>query len=307
MKRTASYIPIFAAMLGISFTVQAATIFQDLFESADMSASNADGFTWDANNSTSIVTQDAVDGPVAVWNNGPIYNIHPPLMPDSSIRDWTAYDGAYSLRVRYAAGVNWAEQRFDMGGAYPEVWIAYWIRVPGNYSRGSGSNNKWFDILMATMADYTTTTVSRVEMQDWQGAAGSMNINIQFRNGTDGLFTNSSTYNNFVTPADAGRWMRVVYYLKASSTPAATDGIIRMYRIWAGETSYTLINDLSNINVGIGAGSIAAGRPGWSAGYLMGYANSTYANDTEWLIDSFIVSDTPLITTPMPPTNFIVN
>ncbi|HEB87062.1 MAG TPA: hypothetical protein ENI68_08630 [Gammaproteobacteria bacterium] len=129
-------------------------------------------------------------------------------------------------------------------------------------------------------------------------------MNIQFRNGSNGKYKNSKVYKNFITPADAGKWMQVVYHLKASATTSSNDGVIRMYRRWDGEFKFTLINDLSNLNVGIGAGSVSSGRLGWAAGYIMGYANTSYATDTEWLLDSFTVSDTSLLTlvTPKSPT-----
>ena len=295
----------------VSPPVSAAVIFSDSFESANMSATSTDGFKWDKNNRTSIVTQDPSDGPVAVYNNRTIHNIDNKTMPDGSIRDWHAENGKYSLRFRYAAGRNWVEQRYDFGKGYPELWVSYWMRVPVNYKRGSGRNNKWFNIQMAPMSQYEDSTVSRIEMQDWPSGSGGFNINIQFRNGSNGKFINSSSYKNFITPADAGKWMHIIYHLKASATTSSTDGIIRMYRRWQGEPGYTLINDLNNLNVGIGAGSVSSGRLGWVAGYLMGYANTAYATDTEWLLDDFVVSDSAPIADlsgqlPKPPTNLSV-
>lgn len=288
-------------MLGIvTSSINAKEIFNDSFESADMSATNSDGFKWDKNNRTSVVIQDPSDGPVSLYMNKVTYDIYSSVMPDKSVRDWSAKDKTYALRFRYPAGQKWSEQRYDLGGAYPDVWVSYWIRVPNNYYRGSGRNNKWFNIQMAPMDQYSDKTVSRVEMQDWSNRAGGVKINIQFRNGSGG-YTNSSSYNNFITPADAGRWMHVIYHLKASATASSTDGLIRMYRRWKNEADYTLINELTNLNVGIGAGSVSAGRLGWAAGYIMGYSNTSYANDTEWLLDSFVVSDTPLLTTQAEP------
>ena len=301
---------IYMGMLSIivSSPVFAAEIFSDSFESADMSTTSSDGFKWNTNNNTSVVIHNSSDGPVAVYNNKSIYNVHLLSMPGGRIRDWHAKNGTHSLRFRYAAGRKWAEQRFDLGSGYPEIWVSYWIRVPINYKRDSGRNNKWFDIQMAPMSQYQDTTVSRIEMQDWPDASGGFNINIQFRNGSDGKYRNSNSYKRFITPTDAGKWMHIVYHLKASTTTLSTDGIIRMYRRWDGESEYILINDLSNLNVGIGAGSVAAGRPGWAAGYLMGWANTPYATDTEWLLDDFSISDSsPLAgllgTLPNPPTN----
>lgn len=295
--------------LAMSASAKAQTVFQDSFESATMSATSADGFKWDKNNNTSIVTMNAdtawcndatptaVDKsnqPYAVYNNRQICN-----GPQGG--DFTPKTGNNVLRVRYGAGVNWAEQRFNAGGAYPELWVGYWIRVPTNYYRqstGTPNNNKWFNILMGTMPEgYSDNNVSMIEMQDRPGGAGSANINISFRNGTDGSFRNSGTYAGFITPSDAGRWMHVVYHLKSSSGPTSTDGIIRMYRKWGDEFQYELINELVDLNVGI----TDHGLPGWSGGYLMGYANLPYAQATEWLIDDFVFSTSSLIDAMAPP------
>ena len=307
---------LFGSLCASVTTAGAEVIFSDSFESSDMLATNPDGFSWDKNNKTSVVTQDAVDGPVAIYNNGTIYNPHDPLMPDGSIRDWTAKDANNSLRFRYSAGDPWTEQRYDFGKGYPELWVAYWIRVPKNYVRGpifnGGGNNKWFNIQMAPMTSvyYQDPTVSRIEMQDWTNSddAGSMDLNIQFRNGSDGKYRSSASYRNFVTPADAGRWMHLIYYLKTSKTTSSTDGILRLYRRWEDENRYTLTNEIVDLNVGIGAGSVSAGYLGWGGGYLMGYLNSPYTNDTEWLLDSFTVSNTSLLPNPpLPPSNVTGN
>ena len=288
---------LFTALL-LGNTAFAQVLVYDSFESQDMSTTNSDGFSWGNNNKTSVVTQHATDGSVAVYNNGSIYNIAAPVMNDGTIRDWTAFDGDYSLRFRYPASQNWTEQRYELGNGYPEVWVSYWIRVPINYYRGSGTNNKWFNIQMGTMSQYGDPTVSRIEMQDWPNGNGGMNINIQFRNGSDELFASSPSYPDFITPNDAGRWMHLIYHMKASQTNTSTDGILRMYRKWEGDTSYTLINELVNLNVGIGAGSVSAGLLGWASGYIMGYANAPYDNDTEWLLDEFTISTTSLLTEP---------
>ncbi len=82
------------------------SLLAESFESMDMSNSNIDGFSWNSNNRTSVVTQDPVDGPVVVYNNGVINNIAAPNLPDGSVRDWSAKSGDYSLRFRYPAGQN---------------------------------------------------------------------------------------------------------------------------------------------------------------------------------------------------------
>lgn len=290
----------------------------DSLESADFSSTNTDGFHWENPNKTSIVTKDAVvnngspiNNPIENgWYTGRNWDPREPELQDEVV-------GEHMMRYRYAAGAEWTEQRYDLGGAYPEIWISYWMRVPTNYSRPSGTNNKWFNIWMGRSKnqhseDYENPGISRIEMQDWAGSNQSMDIRIQFRNGTDGVYANSNTHKGLVRPEDAGRWMHVVYHFKASSSNNANDGILRMYRRWHGQQNHELINDLNNINVGVGSGSQAVGRLGWGAGYIMGYANATYNKTTEWLLDDFTVSTESLIiagqspSPPNTPSNFAV-
>jgi hypothetical protein len=270
------------------------TIFNDNFESGDLSATNADGFTWEAPNRTSIVTKDAVCADpgdnVAIWNVNTICNIH-----DPAGRDWTAKEGKNSLRLRYAAGVNWTEQRFYMGKGYPEIWVSYWIKVPLNFSRGltgSPTNNKWFVMYMGKHSEvYSDPDVSHFTTQDWPGnPSTNIDVRLAYDNAGDRTYTLPETYADYITPADAGRWMHVVYHLKASSGDSATDGKIAWYRKWENESEYTTINDSGDIELIISQKSIDLGYNGWGGGYIMGYANMPYAEDTEWLLDLFKVS-----------------
>jgi hypothetical protein len=246
-----------ALCLAISTSANAQVIFLDSFESGGLSA--------------------------RIWSGS----------ASTSVSSGASKSGDYSLRFNYKAGQSFSEQSFDFGDAYRELWVGYWIKMPDNYYRGSGSgnqNNKWFDILMGSAGDYENSKVARIEMQDWPGGPGKGDMLIQFRN-SDGQWTNSSRYKGFLDPANAGRWMHIVYHLKASSSTTSKDGIIRMYRRWDGASSYELINELVNLNVGV----TSSGRPGWSSGYLMGYYNVTFSQDTDWYLDDFTYSTTSLL------------
>lgn len=278
------------------------TIFSDDFESGDMLSTNQDGFSWGKNNGTSIVTTKPLCGglplgdPTAIYNNKVICN--GPQTPAGD-GDWNAKNGDNSLRFRYAANRNWTEQRFDLGIGYSEVWISYWIKVPANFSRGltgGAANNKWFKFWMGDFSLYDQAGVSQFNTQDWAGKpATNIDVVLAYDN-ADGVGGYSSRYVDYITPADSGRWMHIVYHMKASSGAGAKDGEISWYRKWENASSYETIADLNNIEIPIGAKSIANGYSGWSSGYLMGWANRPYTEDTEWLVDDFMVSTTsPLL------------
>lgn len=261
----------------IGTSTQAAQIFSDGFETQNFSTTNGDGFAWDSPNRTSVVT----GGPGA---NSQVY---PSLVVVNDSRDWTAKTGSYSMRFRYLAGESMTEQRFDLGGQYPDLWVSYWIRVPTNFTRPAGTyNNKWFVIGWgASMSDYETDGV-RVAVRDWDGGSGNADISFELRQPSGYSYNNSGTYSDFVTPADAGRWMHCVYELKSGDGT----GYVKFYRKWANESSYTLINQATNAVIKT-AGN---GATGWGYGYLMGYASDPYASDTEWLLDDFTTSTTDL-------------
>lgn len=257
-----------AITFALASPVQAEQVFFDSFESGDMSATNEDGFDWQRNNRTSVVTSEA-----AVYNNGEIYNV-PPGNPD-----WEPKSGEHSLRFRYAANQEMTEQRFVLGTHYPDLWLAYWIRVPVNFYHG-GLNNKF---LALWPAEYDTAgTVT------WQTRpSGSGGANLVYQDG--GVTGGETDPTPFISvPGDRGRWMHVVARVKAASSANANDGVIQFYRRWEGEDSYTKIHEKLNADTWDDSSS----RQGISRGYLMGWANDPYDEDTEWFVDDFAVHTT---------------
>lgn len=262
----------------------AANLLVESFESADMSVTNADGFSWGNNNRTSVVTMDP--GPVAVYNNGAIDT------PGPDGADWTAFDGEHSLRFRYPAGEFWSEQRFDMGGAYPEIWIRYWLRVPDNFAHGdtSPTNNKFFALWMDGYSQH--------------GEGPTIVWNFWRQDDTDdSVFTYSvgetaqpsgghhAEYRDFIrSPEDQGRWMQVVLYAKMSTSDGALDGESRIWRRWEDEAGFTLIAETTDKDFS----PPPDGPLGWHAGYVLGWSNPGYDEDTEWLLDGFELSTEPL-------------
>ena len=257
----------------------------DGFESGDMSAPNGGGgintvgFSWSALNKTSVVNSTHV-----IWNSTGTVSV-----PAPAGRDWNSKTGNNSVRFRYPAGDNWTEQRYAATVAQPVMYLGYWIRVPTNYVRGNPGaqiNNKWFDILWGDMGQYENALLPRIEMRDLAGASGAADMHMQLRNRNNAIngWAGSNTYSNFMTPADAGRWMHCVYFLGQSSGPDVADGKLRFWRRWENESSYTLIN---SINDGVIFNTPGQGAPGWSGGYVMGYANNPYTADTEFLLDEF--------------------
>lgn len=262
----------------------AQVLIMDSFESIDMSATNAAGFSWGSMNRTSIVTQHPEDGNIVVFNGSSIYNI----VNDG--RDWAAFDGDYSLRFRYPAGADWSEQRFDLGGAYPEIWISYWLRIPVNFSYGPGNarNNKFFSLWMDGYENNGEGSTIWLGMEP-NGLGATLGFTYSPGNlaGSVGY----SQHKPFISIADRGKWVSVVIHVKAETSEGANDGILQTYLRWEDETAYTLFHEGLNLSLRIPPD----GPPGFKRGYILGWANAAYEADTEWLVDSFTVSETSLL------------
>lgn len=286
---------------------RAQVLLSDSFESGNMAKSNADGFKWASNNRTSIVTMSANDGPVMIWQNGTKY------VSGGSGKDWTAFDGVNSLRFRYAPygssesgdDKHWSEQRFNLGKPTRELWIRYWVRVPTNFTHqsltGGPSNNKFFAIWSDV---YTGTGSVGMTFEFWSGDGVSRLAWHHPRTGHMDLF-------DFIRwPQDRGRWMEVTVHLKMASSPTAKDGVLEFWQRWENETQPTKRFSRFDLD-GQHYFPPSGQSDGFFNGYLLGYHNSGYAQETEWLIDDFSISNGPFTASttssrPRPPSDVAV-
>lgn len=254
-----------ALTLALSTQAKAEEVFVDSFESGDMSATSDHGFGWGRNNRTSVVTSQA-----AVYNNKEIYNV-PPGDPD-----WEPKSGEHSLRFRYPAGEYMAEQRFNLGKHYEDLWLSYWIRVPVNFTHGS-LNNKFLSIWPEEYDRAGTVT--------WQTRPnGTGGANLVYQDG--GVTGGETGSTQFISvPGDRGRWMHVVARVKAATSSNSNDGVIAFYRRWEDEASYSKIHEKLDADTWDDSSS----EQGISQGYVLGWANDAYNTDTEWLVDQFSV------------------
>lgn len=258
-------------IFALAGSAKAETLFEDGFETGDLSLRGQSGFSWSGTNRTNVVSQSVRDDGT----------------PKPAGSDWTAKEGNHSLLFRYPAGEPMSEQRFAIGGAHDEIWISFWTRVPINYTHNqdSPSNNKF---LAVWMDDYSYQgDGSTVFWGTWSNGRGGSDIAIAYSEGGNevaGAYDQSVPF--ISVPQDRGRWMRVVFRMKSESTRGARDGIIEMWRKWEGQSGFTKIHE----ELSAGISKPASGPQGFSRGYLMGWSNPTYVEDTEWLLDSFRIA-----------------
>ncbi|MCW8193287.1 hypothetical protein F6455_00615 [Proteobacteria bacterium 005FR1] len=199
------------------------------------------------------------------------------------------YSDAGALQFRFPAGNNgMSEQRFSLGGAYPELWFRYWVKVPANWEHGSGNtNNKFFAIWMDEYERKGATGV--IQTRD----SGGHSVISPYVRTRGNQHLGEETGNMLIDISkDRGRWMQVVIHVKMASAAGSPDGVFELYRRWEGEQNFETIfskSDWDNFHVG--------GNKGFSHGYLMGWANATQPSASEWLIDDFLVSEKNLLNT----------
>jgi len=231
------------------------------------------------------------------------------------------HTGNYCLKFSFAGGASgsdaWAEQRFSLGKPYNEVVVEWYAYYPsGTDGRGvkfvhraeSPGNNKFIRLWRGDKSDqndgYSSFTLKSGASTDSYGSAGDEVIFGEYGttpgatnqtgvgpNGSDGNGASAGSFNGFLTDAQRGRWVKIKVRVKAASARTAADGIIELWR------DDVMLSRASVLKMfpGDGAG-------GYDFGYIMGWANSGFAQATDMYIDDVRIStsDTPVIK-PSPP------
>lgn len=217
--------------------------------------------------------------------------------------------GGKSLQFFYKGTTDrsqdaWAEQRVDLVGQYPELWISWDLLVPSNYNDRGGGNNK----VMIVYNDFTGNTTF-VDFESWSYGQipGSNYLNVQYKyNGVNHDF--AGTYNSpvkvdfnpfgrdfrYIEPAkDAGKWLHMVFHMKLATSAAAADGLTE---VWKNGQKIVEHRNIPNFNT-------TANH--FSGLYLLGWANTGFDQDTYFYLDNFKISDRPMQTSlgpiPNPP------
>jgi hypothetical protein len=263
MLRGVPFIMLVGAFLAAPHLSQAAVIFEDNFETANLSK-RAGGFSWTS----------GVD--VAVTNT-------------------RAKDGSHSLRFVFGPnGQNayaFAEQRFSLGGNYPEIWVSYDLYVPANYihrTGGGGQNNKGFVHFWS--GNYENPSGPLLGTEFWPKTSGTANSY-----GTLRLFAPKASLDEHLWDAmptaidsqDLGKWVRIVVRLKYA-TSANNNGIAEAWKTRPGGAPQKIMS-ITN------GRWYVSGQPGFDQGYLLGWSNSGFTERTEFFIDNVAFSTTSLL------------
>lgn len=192
-----------------------------------------------------------------------------------------------SLRFRYDAlpvniEGNTAEQRFSIGRNVTEFSLHYYILLPGNFVHRPGNNKGLATVWANGYADYDTF----YGVEFWPTASGSeMSFHPIIGDldyGHDHLGGTTHWAN-----ADVGKWHQFRMYAKVASPWNGNNGIVRIWKYVSGG-SPTMVFEKTDI-----PGSSVANY--FNNGYILGWANSGYAAETDFLVKRFSFMENGLI------------
>lgn len=268
------------ALLFVACAAKGQVIFEDDFESGDLSKSR-NGFRWTSARDTAVSSE-------------------------------RARSGRYSLKFTFEGGPSgddaFSEQRFDLGGNYPEVWVRYDIYIPQNYYHRNdppSANNKGYLYLWS--GDYGRPSGPGMGPNFWPKSDGtSFASHYVWGPGLDRHYNHLMP--NAVEAADRGKWLRIVVHYKYASS-RNNDGVAEIWKTRDGVRQKIL-------NIQDGAWYVT-GQPGFSVGYLLGWANSGFDETTVFYIDNIVFSTQSLLdddsvppptarAAPVAPTNLVV-
>ena len=208
----------------------------------------------------------------------------PPRYTDvSSAR---ARSGTRSLRFRYGPvepngdSHMWAEQRFSLKPVQ-EYWVEFYIYIPENYYHNKGNsshNNKFFDWWGPN--GYSPSGQGGAgAFQTWADGNGGSTINVARYGTTDRHMMYPDHPGNggrFIDASHRGTWQRIRVHLKLSDV-GRSNGIMRL---WRGDQLIVNVTDDANNATTVENNII-------TNGYLLGYDNGRFLEDTYFYIDDF--------------------
>ncbi len=246
------------------------TVFSDGFESGDLTNSDS-GFYWNDHTATVTVNTSAKKS------------------------------GTYGAQFRFgpdALGADSdAELKILFGHPMTEFSLRYFLYLPSNFvHRSDGvSNNK--GICQLWSGAYGAVASNQfIGFEYWpdsaigSGAGGSV---LASRKGRDGVDLGNyygppdTAYSSMFRATDVGKWHQFRVYVKLASGPGMNDGIIRAWR-YVSDGSPSLEYEVTDW------GYCTAGNY-IDQGYILGYSNSGFTDQTDIYIDDFVLMEGGLV------------
>lgn len=171
-----------------------------------------------------------------------------------------------------------AEARFDLKKEYTDILIEFDLFIPTNYKHVMPSdktaNNKFLRLWQTTYSVGEQVGAGTL-VQDNSTASIIGTDYKRFQNW--GISTGVKQSRDFISAADLGQWISVKIY--ASAPTDEHNGTLKIYK-----NKHVILDDT-------GIANILPGTQGWRYGYLLGWANSGFREDTILYMDNVRFSE----------------
>lgn len=267
MSKISKVLLVSAVVCLMPVSVFAELIHQDSFDSYDKGAVTETGFSW---SSAAYVSNVYESEYVAGGNNS---------------------NKVLAFRFQGSSDIEedaTAEARFELGDLYTELWLAYSLYVPDNYfhRNAPGSDNKkgWVMLWSGTYGQTNNLTA----ISWWPTSNGSSYMASQWK-GDGESYSRHYDEDDFGasralaidTNSDLGKWQDVVIHVKVADY-LGSDGKVQIWK--NGKLIHSVV---SAANYGVDES-----MNGIEKGYLLGWSNAGFDEDTTLLVDDFKVGQT---------------
>lgn len=199
-----------------------------------------------------------------------------------------AVSGSHSARFRFVGTTTrtamddaFSELRFDAGALMEHMWLEFSLYVPMNYEHRdaeSSDNNKLLRFWGTTYNDR-----EKVGYSLWPtgpGDDGSTMIADWVRRGETGIGPRGGRHPDFLSAVDQGTWVNIRVELLAATS--SSPGALRLWK------NGVLVADdvVDNFR--------ADEAHAYRYGYLLGWSNSGFDEDTDFYIDDVVISSAAL-------------
>jgi hypothetical protein len=196
--------------------------------------------------------------------------------------------GQYALQFTYLAQDDpanestphsWSEQRFYLrpdGEVYGEHWVEFYLFLPVNMTHhGSGNHKYYFLWDEGTYPGSVTGPKVAGNLTSWADSLPPTDISSSEAGvGSDSGWLGRWEYKDgFVTDAHRGTWVQFRWHYRTASSDSALDG---EFQIWRNGES---------IAHGTGLDFYRADFNGIGRGYLMGWHQGGYLEETTYFLD----------------------
>jgi len=228
------------------------------------------------------------------------------LTTSTSISGWQVgdtvrgTDGASTGLISYINGAT-VYLNYPANGDSNSIWIGTLTNVTRS-ATATSTARAWIDNgkkhFVLYCDGYSSLGKSPTLVFGWRGLTNDGVVQMDFSVGVDGFGTGQqpntqSGFFPFLTTADNGKWLSIIYHVKMATDESTYDGVVEIWRKRDDESVYVKSFTKTDLNMG----SRVAATPTlckFKAGYSFGSANSGYPTDTSFYESLFLMSSTAI-------------